>query len=503
MIEMKTLFYHGTILTMSDPLYVEAMLIEDNRIKKVGTKKEVWLYVDKNTNLIDLKGKTLMPSFIDSHSHISALATSLSLISLKDVTSFQELIDTLSVSIQDLPEGNWLIGYGYDHNQFKEKKHPTKEILDQISEEIPIMISHQSGHMGVLNSKALSFSPYKDHPTGYLEETDFFKASSYRSQLDDETKIELLLQAQQIYLSYGLTTVQDGLTKKEDLSLLKLATRKKQWCIDVICYLDRNETLKIDDNQYHHHLRLGGYKVILDGSPQGKTAFLTKPYENSNDFGILNYSDPELFALVQKTLDEKQQLLAHCNGDGACKQLLNIYEKAAFAHFNFYRPVMIHSQLIQKSQLKQLKRFHMIPSYFIAHTYYWGDVHIKNLKDRAYHISPLASTIKEHLIFTLHQDSPVLLPNVFEMIWCACTRKTKNGVILGKEERISVFDALKAVTIYGAYQYFEEQEKGSLEEGKLADFIILDKNPLDIDIEELKTIQILKTYKDGKCVFSL
>ena len=168
------------------------------------------------------------------------------------------------------------------------------------------------------------------------------------------------------------------------------------------------------------------------------------------------------------------------------------------------RPVMIHAQLVGIDQLPYLKQYHIIPSFFIAHVFYWGDIHVNNFGyERASKISPARSALEQDILFTFHQDSPVINPNMFETIWCAVTRKTKSGITLGEDEKISVLDAIKAVTINSAYQYFEENTKGSIKEGKLANLIIVDKNPLEVNSDEIKNIKVLETLKEGKTLYRL
>ena len=164
--------------------------------------------------------------------------------------------------------------------------------------------------------------------------------------------------------------------------------------------------------------------------------------------------------------------------------------------------MQVHQRNIHLYQLKDIKKYNIIPSFFIGHVYYFGDIHIKNLgEERAEHISPAGSSLKENILFTFHQDTPVTIPNMFETIWCAVNRKTKEGVVLGETEQIPVLEAIKAVTINSAYQYGEENLKGSIKEGKKADLIILDKNPLKIDKDDIKNIKILETIKDGKTIY--
>ena len=163
---------------------------------------------------------------------------------------------------------------------------------------------------------------------------------------------------------------------------------------------------------------------------------------------------------------------------------------------------MIHAQLVQKEQLERMKPLPMIPSFFAAHVWHWGDVHIENFGvQRASLISPLRDALQLGLVFTLHTDTPVIAPNLMESVWCAAVRRTKNGVLLGEKERIDVYEALRAITQYAAWQYHEEDQKGTLEAGKLADFAVLDQNPLEIPVEEIRNIQVLETWKEGTCMY--
>lgn len=163
---------------------------------------------------------------------------------------------------------------------------------------------------------------------------------------------------------------------------------------------------------------------------------------------------------------------------------------------------MIHAQLLRRDQLSALRSLGMIPSFFVAHTYYWGDVHIRNFGlARASAISPAASALREGLPFTFHQDTPVLPPDMLTAVGCAVTRTTRTGRVLGEEERLLPLDALRAVTVNAAYQYFEEDRKGSIREGKLADFVLLDENPLTVEPGRIRDIRVLRTIKEGVTVY--
>ena len=508
------LYYNGDIITMEkEKEQVEAVLVEEGIIQKVGKEEELRALKKQDTEEIDLKGKTMLPAFIDAHSHIMAFARTLAYISLANCKTIEDILKQLKQKLEEQTSDTWLIGVEYDQNNLQEKRHPTRWELDNVCRDKPICITHISGHMGVVNSKGLEMMQITENSqppkgglygrengllNGYLEEAAFFEKTKKIDKISREKLLSLLDQAQRIYRSYGIKTVQDGLSTKEDFELLKEMSQKKRWNIDIISYIKMEEASVLKENKsyirkYQNHLKIGGYKIILDGSPQGKTAWLTKPYEGEKEYkGYPAKTKEEVEESIKKAIADNLQLLAHCNGDAAAEQFIQACEEIPVEKIKSIRPVMIHAQTVRKDQLKRMKKLGMIPSFFVAHVYYWGDIHLKNLgKSRANSISPAKEAKKLGLIYSFHQDTPVIAPNMLETIWCAVNRKTKEGVYLEAEE-ITVYEALKAITISAAYQYFEEKEKGSIQEGKKADFVILDKNPLKVPKETIRDIQIVE-----------
>lgn len=513
---MNKLFFNGDILTMENTNY-EAIYIEDGMIKKCGSLASLKQIVSKDTELIDLKGHCLMPAFIDSHSHIVSFSKTLNLVDLTKCTSINEIIKKFEdfIALTKPSQEKILIGFGYDHNFLKEQRHPIAKDLDKIN--YPVLISHASGHMGVINTKTMNLlnlsndvtdpvggkygRDNNNNLTGYLEELAFISSAAKIAQPGDLKK--QVLDGLKIYASYGITTIQEGFMKSEEFNVLDKLAQENKLYLDIVGYVDikNHQTIYTNNPNYHqyfNHFRLGGYKLFLDGSPQGKTAWMSKPYEDSDDYcGYPIYQDEEVKSYVNIALQQKTQLITHCNGDRAAKQLLDAFENTNPET----RPVMIHCQTLRPDQLSELKNINMVPSFFVNHIYYWGDIHLKNLGERALKISCLNSALKTGLHYTLHQDTPVIMPNMLESVWCACKRMTKANVILGEDERISVYDALKGVTINSAYQYFEENHKGSIKEGKIADLIILDKNPCKVEVDDLLKINILTTFKNGNVVY--
>lgn len=247
--------------------------------------------------------------------------------------------------------------------------------------------------------------------------------------------------------------------------------------------------------------------MVLDGSPQGRSAWMTEPYLGE-DPGYCGYpwmEDGMVADYVKQAVAENKQILAHCNGDAASEQFLNAYEKAVNEKKSGkdLRPVMIHSQTVRNDQLERMAGLNMIASIFVGHVWYWGDIHVKNLGDkRGNHISPVKDAMDRGVCVNFHQDTPVTKPDMLHSVWCAVNRVSRSGNTIGRDQAVSVYDALKAVTINSAYQYFEEDSKGSIMIGKRADLVILDQSPLEVEPMHIRNIRVLETIKDGETIFS-
>lgn len=537
---MKQIYYHGTILTMEKDLIQEAVYVVDGKIKEVGKESDILARKDPDTELIDLQNRVLLPGFIDGHSHLSALAYDLLMVNLRPSPSGNvNSVDDLKFVLKDwlkshkLDKDQWLMGTGYDNTCFTGSQEITKYDLDEVSTEIPIAITHASGHVGVCNSLALQKLGYTgdytvpeggivecflgtNEPTGLLEENAFLDPSikAKMSMPDPKKLLQSLIEAEKLYASYGYTSVQDGFTDERTYPLLTKVASDNLLFLDVTSYVSFSLLESLQQNgidNYGNHYHIGGVKLFLDGSPQAKTAWLTEPYYcipegKEKDYrGFAIYSDEEVYHYCKKCLQDNITLHTHCNGDAAIDQLLRCYQKAKEDTKNHQdlRPVIIHAQTIRDDQLDKMKQLGMLASFFVDHVYYWGDYHEKSVlgSTRAKRISPIHSALEKGISFTIHQDSPVITPNVMFSIHNAVNRITRDGKVLGEEQRISVLDALKAFTVNAAYQSFAEEEKGSIKVGKRADFVILSQNPLEVDKTKIKDIDIVETIKDGQVVY--
>ncbi len=537
---MERIFYNGIIITMeakdandeslNEP---EAILVKDGIIDKVGALLDIEKYADKNVVKTNLNGKCLMPSFIDSHSHFVMNGQMSIMVDLSECKSFDDIVISLKKYIENnkITKNDAVIGFGYDHNFLRESAHPDKRTLDRVSIDIPIFILHVSAHLACANSSALYLAGIdknmvnpdggvigrfenSDEPNGYVEEAALAllqTAIMPRIKFNIESSIRKM---QDEYLKNGITTVQDGASTESDLMTLIYLSESDHLKLDVISYplmssggIDLMRKYGDKYTVYQKHLKIGGYKLVLDGSPQGRSAWMSEPYLGGEiDYkGYAWLEDDMVYHYVKKAVIEKKQLLAHCNGDAASEQFLSIY-KQVLENIKIkedLRPVMIHCQTVRNDQLDKMAELSMIASIFIGHVWYWGDIHMKNFGiKRGNHISPAKDAIDRGVVVDFHQDTPVTKPNMLHSVWCAVNRISRNGHVIGKDQIISVYDALKAVTINAAYQYFEENAKGSIKEGKRADLVILDRSPLDVDKMKIKDINVIETIKDGMTIYN-
>lgn len=534
------IYYNGTIITADEYNSIcEAILISDGIIRYRGSTKEIFEFKTEETVLYDLNGKTMLPGFIDPHSHITAVAQTLSLTRLDMYCSRDELIEGMKIAIKDksFKEGEWFIGFGYDNALYEDEIPPNRYDLDEVCSTIPIMIGHISGHVGVTNSLGLKLLGYdkkdiKDpyggkicrfedsgEANGVLEENAFMNmdgSMTNSAKKSEEDSIKVILEVEDYYIHQGFTSAFDASIVPEQHELLKKCSELNKLKIDIYSLAVEPYTkemmIKDGSNKYKNHYKLGGVKTWLDGSPQAKTAWLSEPYykipkgiTDNNYKGYARHSDEELIEYYKLCLNNNWQVHSHCNGDAAADQFIRCYKKAIKLthYYSNTRPVLVHCQLLRKEQIDELKLLNVVPTVFNDHVYYWGDYHYKSVfgSERSENISPIGWMLEKKMKFTLHQDSPVKLPNAIFAIHNAVNRKTRNGLLLGEKQRISVMDAIKAVTINGAYQNMEEDFKGSIEVGKFADLVVLDKNPLIVNVEDLKDIKVIKTIKEGNIIY--
>lgn len=517
-----TLYFGGPIVTLEEPRYAQALVERGGRIAYVGDREEAERLAGPGARRVDLEGRALLPAFLDPHSHLLACAYARLQVPLGECAGWGEIADRLSRHVQErgIQPGEWVKGTGYDQNALAEGTAPDRFCLDRACPHNPVVIQHASGHAGVFNTLALERLGALDGDcglerdgqgelTGRGEENPFLDLLG-RIPMDGlEDVLRAFQGAQEEYASHGVTTAQEGLLQPVMAPVYQEILRRGLLYLDVNAYVPPADYDRLR-GQFAQEVsaspgtfRVAGMKIFLDGSPQGGTAWVREPYAGGG-CGTSTMTDGQVLSAFRQALDRDAQLLAHCNGDRAAEQYLTLLAQAEReAGKKLCRPVMIHAQLLGLDQLEWVKALGVIPSFFVAHVYHWGEIHVKNFGlDRAGRISPAGSALARGIPFTFHQDSPVIPPDMLETIWCACVRRTKAGRVLGAEERIPVEAALRAVTQTAALQYGLERELGTLRPGKRADFVLLSGDPLRTPPEELKKLQVERTIRCGRTIWS-
>lgn len=540
---IATLYYNGDIITMEGdkPQMPEALVTQNGKIAYVGSLQSAQAKY-ANAAPIDLKNQTLLPAFIDPHSHFGMVSNTMGQVNLNpppvgNVDSIDKMLQALKDYKKDnkIADGAWIYGWGYDESQLKEGRHPTKEELDKALPNNPVYIQHTSGHMGVANSMALadmgitadSKSPEggniarikgTNEPNGLVQETAMYPFVRKMLEVLAPKQAQFFEQTQDYYAKNGVTTAQDGSTTRDAIQFFQSQADAGKLKIDLISLAGVSDldTNLADPNftwqTYQNGFKVQGTKIVADGSPQGKTAYFTQPYLtpvpdcDSDCRGLPSLSQDALNEMFAKAYANDNQLFIHNNGDAATDMLIQAHEyavaKTGQAADKDRRTVPVHAQFARLDQLNAFKKYKMVPSFFTNHAYFWGDVHVKNLgTKRADALSPLATADKLGLRYTNHSDDTVTPVDPLFAVWSAVNRTSRSGQIIGRDERISPYQALKATTKNAAYVYFEEDRKGTLTAGKLADLVILDANPLTVAPNAIKDIEVVSTIKEGKTIY--
>jgi predicted amidohydrolase YtcJ len=516
----------------------EAVAIRGGRIVAVGAESDVMRHKGEATRVVDLAGRTLLPGFIDPHSHFTnaLMVTNWANVSsppVGTVTTKTALVDELK-KLQarlKLPAGAWVIGYGYDPSLLGGAAMLSRDDLDPAFPDNPVLVLHVSLHGCVLNSAAFKKlgidantktppgglilrKPGSNEPAGLLMENAFLPIAAALPKPGEEEQLARFKPAQDEYARHGYTTMQEGATQPADLALLRKAAAEERLFLDLVSLPLFTQAKQIVGQpgyafgSYDKRLKLGGIKCVTDGSPQGKTAYWTLPLLTPGPAGQSmwrgepNMPQTELDEIYKLCYAHDVQVYSHANGDAAIDMVIAAHRSANGSEMKDRRAVVVHSQFVRPDQLDEYATLRMIPSFFTNHAFFWGDEHVRNLGyRRAAFLSPMNSARKRNLRFTNHTDYLVTPLDPLFMIYSATTRVTRSGQVLGPDERVDPLTAIEALTINAAYQYFEEATKGSIEVGKLADFVILDKNPLATDRYQIKDIRVIAPVKEGRAVF--
>jgi len=551
------IFTGGPVITVNDSgQTAEAVAVKDGRILAVGTESEVMLFRGAATAITALEGNALLPGFIDSHGHFM---NSLQVVNWANVSpppvgpgkDIASVIDAMKAhaEIQQPAAAEWILGYGYDGKELADGRELTVDDLDAVFPINPVMILHVSNHGAVLNSAAFeqvgisAETPTPEggvivrksgsnEPAGLIMEAAFIPIFTNMPQPTEQELLNTFPAAQEIYASKGTTTVSEGATSARDFALLRKAANEGRLVVDIVslpfgvdapsygAMFERHEGAFTDDDfaeiveasadrfgKYESRLKIGGVKFTIDGSPQGRTAWWTEPLLTSGPGGERDWSgQPIMPADLYKTAfkilhDRGVRVFSHANGDAAVDLVIEAAREAGVTPEQGMRHAVIHSQFMRPEQIDAYAELGLVPSFFTVHTFLWGDQHWENTGERAEFISPMKAAQNAGIHFSNHNDFSVTPVDPMFMMQTAMLRSTRSGRVLGEDQRVDALTALKALTIDAAYFYGEEDFKGSIEIGKLADLVILDRNPLTTEPDDLTDIRIVETFKEGKSIF--
>ena len=551
------IYLGGDILTMKgkSPQYAEALAVRNGKIAFVGSKADAMKLRRDSTKVVDLGGATLLPGFIDGHGHMIQFGKNLIDANLFDTPDIPDLLARMKAQAAKVPEGAWIVGFGYQAKRMKEGRTPTIEELDTVSADRPVMIVDSSGHLGAGNSTLFkvtdisastpdpaggnfSRKPGSQELLGPMEETALNVVRAQRPAFSGQQADQVAAGGAAVWASHGQTTAQEcgvGLGA-DDISLVRNAIDRELLPIDLyVCAKDSVTDSVINaaysvradyqpegtlskllaarpdlNKRYINRVRLGGIKFWLDGSVD--TAWFAKPYafnptgKTGEYSGYEQISDATLDASFDKFWTTGIQLNMHMNGDAAAEQALRAIERAVKKHgMRDHRPVFIHASYLRPDQIDRMAKYGAVPSFLTASLPTAGDIVVKLWgQERAARSMAAETMVQKGIAFSFSHDSPVSpSPSVLALVDAGVNRRTSSGVVVGPDERVSPYDGLRAVTAMAAYQIKEEKTKGTLEAGKLADMVILEKNPLKVDPLTIKDIRVLETLKEGQTVYQL
>ena len=515
----------------------EALSVGGERIERLGGNREIRALADADTVVTELAGRSLLPGFVDAHGHfpgsaITLLAADLNSPPMGEITGITELQDALRTQLQDRAAGAWLLGTGYDDTLLAEQRHPSRMELDSVSTDHPIYIMHVSGHMGVANSRALAIAgitadsedppggvivrrPGSREPLGLLEEAAHEPLAALVLDFSLLDGVKMAMAASDEYVSEGITTAQSGGVEAglaQGLAALSRAGLIVPRLVLFGWYDELGEQwlsgefdpAAVDSDR----LSMAAVKIVADGSIQGYTGYLQLPYHRAfkGDPEYRGYPAmpaEELAREVARYHNADIQLAIHGNGDAAIDDILDAFGQAqAESPQADPRLILIHAQMAREDQLLRMKELGVTPSFFSAHTYYWGDRHrdIFMGPQRAARMSPTRSAQDIGLRYSVHLDTPVTPMQPLQLLWSTVNRVSTSGAVIGPQQRISPMMALRAMTIDAAWQVFQEDRIGSLEPGKLADLVILSGDPLS-EQEDIRRLKVLETVIGGVSVY--
>lgn len=527
------IFLNGNVLTMNDDQPIaSAVVVSKGEIVYVGDDAGARKFFNENVEIIDLQGKTLMPSFIESHTHPPSYGLNLLEVNCSGSvnTSVQDILKRIKEAAEETPPGQWIKGWGWDDSKLIEKRYPTLKELDEVAPNHPVFLKRTCSHMAVLNSKGMELSGItKDTPnpsggsivkdengelTGLLQENAMQAVPLPNYSIDD--MIKGLTLAQKDFAKWGITTVHDMSGQKDNMIAYqrmyqegKLKVRVRPWIRATthnlsIGLLDEMIALGIRSGFGNEMIKIQGMKATLDGSVGGRTAAVSKPYENDDSTGILYYNADHIIPFVKRAAEAGLRFSMHAIGDRTIEVVLQAYEETQ-KHIDItkMRNRIEHCALPTDNHLERIKNLGLIAASSVGFLYSIGDSYLKNLgSERMKRVFPHKLFKKYGIVAPGNSDLPVTDGNPWYGIYSAVTRKSMSGQVLDTEQNISVYDAIKAYTVDAAYSSMEEDILGCIKVNAKADLIIVSDDPLSIDVERLKDIKVEATFLNGELIYS-
>lgn len=537
-----TIFYGGDIVTMNkSQATAEAIAVKDGKIIQLGSLAKLRTLQGQDTKLINLNGQTLMPGLVEPHVHIMGTAFSEEIfLNLSNFEMPHDTLDSLVAKLtaysKNFKDGQWITAFGVDPSRTDPfMSELTADVLDKVSTTKPIFVMNQSMHIAYVNHKALEIAGLNDSSpnpkggmlvkdnqgrlTGVIYEEPAFALFLSKMPIPSQEIVEkAVAKVGQTLVSKGVTTSAEitigaYLGVDKEYALFNAMTRSGKLPVRVRGYMYSNAYPTTNNNykpgQGDDTFKLIGVKIVADGSNQGLTGAMSKPYAypaGTSNTGTLNFSEQELYALAKPRFDEGWQLSVHSNGDKSIEQTLNVFAKLVTKPADAKTRLRIeHFTVPTEAQIDKAAKLGVVPGFTIGHTDYWGEAFHNHLigPERADRIDPSASLIKRGMHFAYHSDSPVspIHPLKYASEGAARLWQVSPQKVLNPSQKISINNALKAITIDAAYQLKMDDKIGSIQEGKYADFAIVDRNPMKTDAYKIRDIEVNETWVNGKQVF--
>lgn len=535
-----TVFTGGTILTVdADFSEAEAIAIRGNKIIAVGSDADVRNAAGVDAQIVDLGGKTMLPGFIDAHTHVvagSIVAAVMEYVGMAKYATTAEVLEHIAARAAAAPAGEWLVFRNFDPAVQTGLDALTFNELDAISTEHPIFVLNASGHLAYANSKAFEVAGVPDDvedPPGaeFVRDADgkltgimknnvaYSRVSGAYPALATTNPVEALVDLLSKWGRHGLTTVSElslgGLSQSPaDTDVMLAAAASGRLPARIRAYpfytlgAEAWDAAGVTPGTGNSLARVAGYKLVADGSNQGYTGLQREPYLDSDNRGLAYMSADELRDAALERAGKGWHLAVHGNGDAAIDNVLDACEalRDAGVDLSKVRPRIEHCSILHDEQIARMKDLGVSASFLIGHVHYWGVAMRDEVfgEEKAQLLDRCRSCEEAGVGFTVHSDFMVTDPVPLHMIEMAVTRTTwkEPDYVLAPQERIPVETAIRAVTSEAAWQLFSEHEVGSLEPGKLADLVILDRDPRSVEADHIKDIRVLETWMDGARVFA-